>query len=217
MENMSYRLERGQSLVITGDSGSGKSTLIETILGLRKSDSGSITYLSGVGDERMISIDAKEVHKKNGLVGYVPQEPYIFDGTLVENITGEREPSKELRLLAEEILEDLGFLNGEETGQISLDMRVGSKGRQLSGGECQKVGLARALIRRPVVLVVDEATSALDRTSSVKTTRVILSGVYCSTVISVSHQDWLWGLYENRLVIRSAEDRGAIKEVGRER
>lgn len=151
LQDINMRFVIGKTYAIVGKSGSGKSTLVDMILGLRDKSSGTI------------SINGKELNAKemkiSKLFGIVPQEVYVMDASLRENILLGRVDISDSRIL--QVVNDCNF-SSVLSDKNELDQMLGSSGRQLSGGEKQRLGLVRALINEPKVLLLDEATSALD-------------------------------------------------------
>ena len=180
IDDISMTIDRGDAIGIIGTSGAGKSTLINLFLGLLKPTSGSIKV-----DGSNI-FDNVRGWQQN--LGYVPQHIFLTDDTLRRNIA--------FGLPDSEINEDdihqalqhaqlLKFVNSLPNG---LDTLVGERGVRLSGGQLQRVGIARALYRKPTILVLDEASSALD----VKTETALMDSVKVlsefMTLIIVTHR-----------------------------
>ncbi len=151
----SLRLAPGDSLVVVGPTGCGKSTFLQLLLGLRFPQEGTITV-----DGLLLTPDNAPAWWRN--VAYLPQKPFLMEGTLAENITlglspSEREEEALERAVAMAQLQDLVRRLPQ-----GVDTPLDPEGQALSGGEAQRIALARALYRRPRVLVLDEATNALD-------------------------------------------------------
>jgi ABC-type bacteriocin/lantibiotic exporter with double-glycine peptidase domain len=154
LRNVDLRIESGVGIGIIGKSGAGKSTLVDLMLGLLDPTSGQIS----VGGTSI----SEAIRTKRIIIGYVPQVVYFAEGTIRENIAfGLTEDEIDDNLIREVIhLSELDALvaalpNGIET-------QMGELGKLVSGGERQRVGIARALYRKPNLLVLDEATSSLD-------------------------------------------------------
>jgi ATP-binding cassette subfamily C protein len=154
---ISFRLEPGQAMGVIGPSGSGKSTLARAICGVWRPAGGWIR-LDGA------TLDQYEPDVLGGLIGYLPQRVTLFDGTIAENIARLSEvPDAEMvvnaakKAAAHQMILDL---------PEGYDTRVSQAGGRLSGGQIQRVGLARALYGNPVLLVLDEPNSNLDNEGS---------------------------------------------------
>lgn len=155
-ENFSLTIKKGKISAVVGDSGSGKSTLVALIQNLYPVTDGIIT-LGGK------NLDQFSTESRRKLIGVVPQRLDLFTGTLLENISiGEEYPSNE-RVM--EICSSLGMQTLIEKLPHGLQTIVGENGTTLSGGEKQKIAIARALYRDPEILLLDEATSSLDNES----------------------------------------------------
>ena len=170
----------GSSVGIVGGSGAGKTTLVDLLLGLLEPTSGRVT-VDGV-DTR------DDLRGWQRIVGYVPQAVAVSDDTIRRNVAfgvpdADIDDSAVRRALAAARLED--FVAGLPEG---LDTSLGESGKRLSGGEVQRIGIARALYHDPQVLVLDEATSALD----VETERHVMAAVESlhgvKTIIIVAHR-----------------------------
>jgi ABC-type multidrug transport system fused ATPase/permease subunit len=154
IKNFSVTIPPGSKIAIIGASGAGKSTLIDLLLGLLVPESGSIK-VSGYDPRQAISIYP-------GAIAYVPQEVYLHEGTIRENVALGFEP--------EAIDDELvwrSLQNAQASSFVSLlpgglDELTGENGNNFSGGERQRLGIARALYTNPKLLLLDEATSALD-------------------------------------------------------
>lgn len=145
-------LERGKVYGVVGRSGAGKSTLANILVGLASPTAGRVL----IGDVDLASVEIRKWHRS---IGYVAQAPFLFDATLVENITC-GEPLDDARLA--QVLEEArlsAFVAAQPRG---LDTNVGERGGRMSGGQIQRVSIARAVYRRPSILIFDEATSAMD-------------------------------------------------------
>jgi ABC-type multidrug transport system fused ATPase/permease subunit len=156
IDNLSLTILRGERLGIKGASGAGKSTLMNLMLGLYAPSSGEIV-IDG------IKLDSTTCRKWQNSIGYVPQNVFIIDSTLAENIALGVEPHNIDRQRVEKVLEMASlklFTKGLTKG---LDTMIGESGCRVSGGERQRIGIARALYRQPDILFFDEATSALDK------------------------------------------------------
>ena len=149
---VSLTLERGKFYGFVGRSGAGKSTLVNLLLGLIEPSHGTVT----VNEVPLQQFSLKNWHRN---FGYVPQDTFLIDATVRENITfGEpADDSRVMQALGQMRLGGLSSGNGD-----LLDLQLGERGRRFSGGQGQRIAIARALFKRPSVLLLDEATSALD-------------------------------------------------------
>ena len=177
LKGFSMKVGKGERVGIRGLSGSGKSTLMLLILGIYKPQGGEI-LLNGVGLE-LYSL--KSWHK---LTGYVSQETYLLDATLARNITFETD------LMTPRVLEVIKMVSlGDFVSRVDWadSWRSGEGGLMLSGGEKQRLAIARALYKKADLLLLDEATSALDNETELKIIET-LTGLK-KTIIIVSHRE----------------------------
>lgn len=194
-------IDKGDFIGIVGETGSGKSTLLNIILGLLRPSAGAVLI------DGLYAAHCRQWHHK---IGYVPQSIYLIDGTLEENIAfGILPPDVDhgrLREVAEQaqLSELLARLD------LGMQTRVGEFGSALSGGEQQRIAIARALYKAPDILVFDEATSALDRETEARIIETINAMHQDKTIIMIAHR--LESLRYCSRIIRV--DGGALAEIG---
>ena len=179
LKDVNFRLDPGKSIAIVGPSGSGKSTIINLIPRLYDVNSGSVTF-DGV-DVRELDL---EYLRKN--VGIVSQETYLFNGTIRQNLQYANPEATEEDMINALIKANIyDFIQAQEKG---LDTEVGNRGLKLSGGEKQRVSIARVLLKDPALLIFDEATSALDSISEAKIQEAIEPIIKERTSILIAHR-----------------------------
>jgi ATP-binding cassette, subfamily B, bacterial PglK len=180
LNGVSLAIQRGESVGVVGPSGAGKSTLIDVILGLLTPTKGQV-----VVDGNDIQHDLRGWQNQ---VGYVPQVIYLTDDTLRRNIAfglPEDRIDDEHVWLAVQAAQLEAFVRALPSG---LETVVGERGIRISGGERQRVGIARALYHDPGVLVLDEATSSLDRDTEHGIIATLRDLQRAKTVVIVSHR-----------------------------
>ncbi len=156
LEEITLDVAPGTTVALVGRSGSGKSTLVKCVAGLLQASAGTIAF-DGV---RLDDLRYRELRHK---IGYVLQEPYLFDDTIARNIAfGEEHVDPDRVRWAAEIADTHEFI---ERLPLAYETHVGDSGMRLSGGQAQRIAIARALYNSPPVLIFDEATSALDTES----------------------------------------------------
>jgi len=207
LAELNFKVEPGETIAIVGPSGSGKSTLIDVILGYQSPDTGRV-YVSGVEPHVCFS-------KWPGKVAYVPQKVPIYEGTLFENVAVGLDTSdfEVNRLRVFNLLEkvELGeFVLQQEKG---IDCLISELGSNLSGGQVQRIGIARALFSNPEVLVLDESTSALDSSTEHAVINYINSLRGKVTIVIVTHRlsiikacDRIYYLKQGRIIAQGNFD-----------
>jgi ABC-type bacteriocin/lantibiotic exporter with double-glycine peptidase domain len=173
-------IRAGSIVAIVGPSGAGKSTLTDLILGLLTPKSGSVS-ISGYEPSKAIA-------KWPGQIAYVPQEVRIFDGSLAENITQGYSPEEIMGFDLMDTLQDSALTELFRTSLDGFAVELGTKGARLSGGQIQRVGIARALLTKPKLIVFDEATSALDADTESIITETLAKLRGNTTVVIVAHR-----------------------------
>lgn len=179
LENYSVSFAKGLCTAVAGTSGRGKSTLAKLILGFYPPEAGEI-YLAGkaMGE---IGIAA---FREN--IAYVPQEPYLYNVSIAENIRyGRPEAGREEIIAAAKAAHAHEFIMKQEHG---YDTVTGERGAKLSGGEKQRIAIARAILRDAPILLMDEATSALDNESEYLVQEAIRKLRGERTVIMIAHR-----------------------------
>lgn len=203
LKNISFEIHRGNTIGIIGISGSGKSTLADIIIGLLKPSSGKIIIDSTtLSDDNRINWINK--------IGYVPQFPYLADGTIAENIAfGSHQEvvnrNQILNCCRMAAMND--FISELEDG---IDTLIGERGVKLSGGEIQRIAIARALYHEPEILIFDEATSSLDSKNEKKILQTIYNCKGERTLLIIAHR--LSTLEDCDFILWI--DKGSIKEIG---
>jgi ABC-type multidrug transport system fused ATPase/permease subunit len=178
LQDLEMHLRAGTTLAVVGPTASGKSTLSLLLARLWDPDAGAIT-LDGA-DLRSFSVS--ELPKE---VSYVAQNAFVFDDTVVGNITlGEPFTDEEVRTAAR-LAGAEGFIRALPYG---FDTKLGERGTTLSGGQRQRIALARALIRKPRLLILDDATSAVDPSVEAEILRSLKSAALPSTVVVVAYR-----------------------------
>ncbi|MGL4757881.1 MAG: ABC transporter ATP-binding protein [Patescibacteria group bacterium] len=182
LKNINLTLEKGKKYGFVGHSGSGKSTLTKLIVGLFKLDSGTITFVNGPKKQDFYSINAIDIHNK---ITIVLQETELFDLTLRENITMLKTIDEAYITKACSVAQLDSVINKLPNG---LDTKLGEKGYKLSGGEKQRLGIARALLSEADIIIFDESTSALDTETERKIQEGIEVFLKDKTMIMVAHR-----------------------------
>lgn len=154
LKDINFSIKKGEKIAIVGKSGAGKTTLLNIILGLLEPQRGQIMY-NGRPQNNMLKV-------MNKVTGYVPQEVFILDDSIVKNITlndkvSVKENKNIIRILKQVNLIDL-FKNTDR----SLKSKLGQSGIRISGGQRQRLALARAFFHKKEIIIFDEATSSLD-------------------------------------------------------
>ena len=177
LENINLEINKNNFLGVVGQTGSGKTTLCNLLLGLYEPTSGQIK-----SDNENIFENPKSYQR---LIGYVPQHIFLLDDTIRNNITfglslDEKKILKVIKLAALE-----NFIKNKPKG---LDQIVGERGVKISGGEKQRIGIARALYREPNILILDEPTSALDENTEKSIINELINLKDVFTIVLITHK-----------------------------
>ncbi|MDE4084770.1 thiol reductant ABC exporter subunit CydD [Planococcus maritimus] len=180
LEPASFKFEAGTSTALVGASGSGKSTLLNVVAGLLPAASGRL-LINGLPQEQV------NEDEWFGQVSYITQDPYLFAGTIKENIElgAKRSVAKEQLI---EAAQKAGILELIESLPLGFDTMIGEAGRGLSGGEKQRLVLARAFLKKPSLLFFDEPTAGLDLHTEQVLQQAIEELSKEATVITIAHR-----------------------------
>jgi ABC-type multidrug transport system fused ATPase/permease subunit len=179
IRDCNFDLKAGERLLILGSTGAGKSTIANLVLGLLLPDCGKIT-VNG------IPLEDIDLHALRDIIAYVPQEPMLFTGTVKENI-----------LFAVENASDKEYRKAVQTSQLEQEItafpeqeqtKVGQRGMGVSGGQKQRLTIARALIKKPKLLILDDITASLDAENEEKLWQDIMVNYPGISAIVISHR-----------------------------
>ncbi len=181
IDNISFDVKQGETVAFVGPSGSGKSTLMKLLVGLYRPQDGKIFYNG---------LDENEIHFDDlrNQIGFVTQDTNLFSGTIRENLMFVNPAATEADL--QEALRKASCTGLLERAEKGLDTMIGEGGLKLSGGEKQRLSIARALLRNPHLLIFDEATSALDSLTEEEITNTIkdISALKEQITILIAHR-----------------------------
>ena len=180
VDTVSFYVNAGETVAIVGESGSGKTTLVDLLLGMFETDSGSALI------SNLTPLDC--IAKYPGAIGYVPQDVTVFQGTIRENIAlgyPVEDATDERIDFALEVAQLKEFVAQLPNG---IDTEVGPRGSKLSGGQIQRLGIARAMFTKPKLLILDESTSALDAQTEIAVSEAIVAIPYEITTIIIAHR-----------------------------
>jgi ATP-binding cassette subfamily B protein len=200
LSGISFRVRRGETVAFVGPSGAGKTSLVKLLVGLYWPMSGHILY-NGTPEDEVAIEDLRD------RLGFVTQDTQLFSGTIRENLQFVRPDATDeecLEVLRQAAVE--GLLLRADHG---LDSKIGEGGVKVSGGEKQRISIARALLRRPELLVFDEATSSLDSLTEeeisqtirdVAASRDAITILIAHRLSTVMHADCIYVLERGRVV-----------------
>jgi len=177
-KNLNLEITKGQKILLNGKSGTGKTTLINLLIGYLKADSGKIYY-----DEKTLK---SSLQFKKNFFSYVKQKDFILNETIIDNIIFGSESKKiDVDRLNKAI--ETAEINSNNFSNNYLNLKIKENGSNLSGGQLQRILIARSLYVLPIILILDEATNALDKKSEMKIFQNIRNKYPNMTIISVSH------------------------------
>ena len=202
ISNISFSVRPGTLVAVVGLSGAGKTTIIDVLLGVLAPDEGTV-LISGLPPLLAVA-------KWPGAIAYVPQDVAISSGTIRENVAlgfPEQQATDELVTSALKVAQLDQFVSDLPRG---LDTQVGERGAKISGGQRQRLGIARAMFTRPHLLVLDEATSSLDGETEASISDAIHELRGSTTVVLIAHR--LSTVRDADIVVYLAD--GKIKTMG---
>lgn len=202
ISNFSISIQPGTLVAIVGSSGAGKTTFIDVLLGVMTPDEGTV-LISGLPPLLAVA-------KWPGAIAYVPQDVAISSGTIRENVAlgfPEQQATDELVTSALKVAQLDQFVSDLPRG---LDTQVGERGAKISGGQRQRLGIARAMFTKPHLLVLDEATSSLDGETEASISDAIHALRGSTTVVLIAHR--LSTVRDADIVVYLAD--GKVKAMG---
>jgi ATP-binding cassette subfamily B protein len=200
LNHISFETNSGETIAFVGPSGSGKTTLVKLLVGLYQPLEGDITY----NDIPSKEIDLDQLREK---VGFVTQDTQLFSGTIRENLTFVRPDATDKECL--DVLQRAACQTLMSRAANGLDTVIGEGGVKVSGGEKQRLSIARALLRRPDLLVFDEATSSLDSLTEEEITETIkdvsefnnhITILIAHRLSTIMHADRVYVLEKGRII-----------------
>lgn len=201
LENINITIKPGEMLGLVGHSGAGKSTFINLVMRLYDVDEGSI---------KIDGIDLRHIKKEdlNRQIGVVLQETFLFSGSILENVRYSKpDATFEEIILACKLANAHDFIIKLPDGYDTL---VGERGHRVSGGERQRIAIARAILSNPRILILDEATSSLDTNTELKIQEALRRLVKGRTTIAIAHRLSTLKFADRLMVI----DKGKKAELG---
>lgn len=203
LKDVSCTIEHGKTTAFVGPSGSGKSTIVKLIERFYDPDEGTVT----VNDQDLKKLNLRQYRHK---IGYVGQEPVLFNESIKSNMMNAR-PEATVDDI-EYALKQANAMTFVQRLPDGIETNAGASGGQLSGGEKQRIALARAFLKNPDVLILDEATSALDRRNEHEVQRAIenINKERSITTVVIAHRLSTIKKADKIIVL----DKGEIKEVG---
>ncbi|MCC7042781.1 MAG: ABC transporter ATP-binding protein [Acidobacteria bacterium] len=203
LTDISFRAERGDTIAFVGPSGAGKTTLVKLLVGLYRPETGDILYNGHSASD----IDLNQLRER---IGFVTQDTQLFSGTIRENLLFVRPQATDAECL--EVLHKASCDSLLGRAARGLDTVIGEGGVKVSGGEKQRLSIARALLRRPHLLVFDEATSSLDSLTEEEigeTIREVSRGQDVITILIAHRLSTI--MHADRIMVL---ERGSITESG---
>jgi ATP-binding cassette, subfamily B, bacterial len=213
IDGISFDVKTGETIAFVGPSGSGKSTLMKLLVGLYRPQDGNINY-NGL-DENSIVFD--DLRKQ---IGFVTQDTNLFSGSIKENLLFVNPEATDEAL--NDVLDKASCNNLLARAEKGLDTMIGEGGLKLSGGEKQRLSIARALLRKPHLLIFDEATSALDSLTEEEITDTIkdisqdreqITILIAHRLSTIMHADRIYVL-EKGLVVETGNHQALLEEKG---
>src|SRR5271163_2166057 len=204
LEGISFEVSRGETIAFVGPSGSGKTTLVKLLVGLYRPQTGHIYYNGTREDE----IDIDGLRER---IGFVTQDSQLFSGSIRENLLFVRPGATDADCM--DVLRQAAVESLLARAEKGLDTVIGEGGVKVSGGEKQRLSIARALLRKPQLLVFDEATSSLDSLTEEEislTIRDVAEGEDAITILIAHRLSTV--MHANRIYVL---ERGRIVESGR--
>ncbi|MFN0047545.1 MAG: ABC transporter ATP-binding protein [Cytophagales bacterium] len=200
LENINFTAEKGETIAFVGPSGSGKTTLVKLLVGLYRPQEGGILF----NDNNSNFIDFDELRHQ---IGFVTQDTQLFSGSIKENLLFVNPRASDAEII--KVLNQAACNSLLIRSENGIDTVIGEGGMKISGGEKQRLSIARALLRSPKLIVFDEATSALDSITEdeiTQTIRSVTSGKEHITVMiahrlsTVMHADKIFVLEKGRVI-----------------
>jgi ATP-binding cassette subfamily B protein len=200
LSDISVELKEGTTVAFVGPSGSGKSTLVKMLVGLYRPKEGNIYY----NNLPIETIDLSELRQQLGIVS---QESQLFSGTIKDNLLFVKPDATDLEL--ENAMKKAATQSLMQRADRGLNTQIGEGGIKVSGGEKQRISIARALLRNPKLMVFDEATSALDSITEKEITHTVreLSGqkdrinvIIAHRLSTIMHADTIYVLEKGRII-----------------
>ena len=200
IENISFDVKKGETIAFVGPSGAGKTTLVKLLVGLYKSQSGKVFY----NEVDSAEIDINELRNQ---IGFVTQDTQLFSGSIKENLLFVNPIATDEMIM--EVLNSASCQNLLARSENGINTVIGEGGIKVSGGEKQRLSIARALLRKPKLMVFDEATSALDSITEEEISNTIrnvsLNGEHITVMIAhrlstVMHADRIYVLEKGEMV-----------------
>ena len=189
LNNFSIEIKKGERALIIGESGKGKSTLIDIIAGF---------YNNYEGDFLIDGVPLKSIVNWRKKIGYLSQSFFILDDSIKNNIILNDESNEDRLIEIIKICQLTELISSKKEG---LNTVIGERGSLLSGGEKQRIGLARALYRNPEILILDEPTSSLDENTAENFIESVLKLDKNYTIIMVTHNSKFQSLFERIIKI----------------
>ena len=197
LRNLSFAMQQGKILGIIGGTGSGKSSLVQVLLGLYPADKGSISLYRDGRSPRNLS-------EWRSWMAYVPQKVELFKGTIRSNLTlGMEAPVSDQELWqALEIAQAKDFVS-EKEGQLDAEVQAG--GRNFSGGQKQRLSIARAVLRQAPFLILDDAMSALDTITESNLLKAVQDNLPNTSLILISQRTSTLKIADQILLLEKGE------------
>jgi len=213
IKNISFEVKSGETVAFVGPSGSGKTTLVKMLVGLYQPEEGVISY----NDKNMKEIDLTELRQQ---LGFVTQDAQLFSGTIKDNLLFVKPDASDEEINT--VLQKSACHNLLARAENGINTTIGEGGIKVSGGEKQRLSIARALLRNPKLLIFDEATSALDSITEEEITQTIrnisnkqdqITVLIAHRLSTIMHSDKIYVLEQGQIIEQGKHD-DLLKEKG---
>jgi ATP-binding cassette, subfamily B, bacterial PglK len=204
LTHASLTVHKNERIILHGKSGTGKTTGLLMLLGLLRPSSGTIK-VDG------INVHAGDNHGLHRIIGYVPQNPYMMDGSIAENIAfGVRETEIDENKI-HWLLEQLDLASWVKSLPQGMNWNIGENGNKISGGQRQRIAIARALYHDAQVLLMDEVTNQLDKNTELEVMNALASPVMKEkTLVLVTHRPEIWESFDTVYELKNGKFEAAV-------